>query len=175
MSIEEDVRRFEGELQAIADRALACAGLLRSVESDDLRYLIAERLPFLGRLVLPEMLSLLEDDQVAADTRYLAAWVALRVGDRGVAPKVLCDEVASGSEWSGPAASALGRAGITEATEVIADALRWRVDPRDEMEVISYTGALLRLGGSLPDDVRARLYESAAPHVVRALTRDFPE
>lgn len=174
MSIEEDVRRFEGELQAIADRALACAGLLRSVESDDLRYLIAERLPFLGRLVLPEMLSLLEDDQVPADTRYLAAWVALRVGDRGVAPKVLCDEVASGSEWSGPAAHALSRAGITAATELIADALR-RVDPRDERDVITFAGTLKDLGGSLPDDVRARLYESAAPYVVKWLARDFPE
>lgn len=173
MSLQEDLGQFEAELTDVVDRAAECVGWLRSVRSEDLRFLVAERLPMLGRLALPALMSLVEDAQVRGSTRYLSAWVAVEVGDRGSAVDVLCDEVAADSSWSLPAAGVLARHGIREATGPVLEALG-RVDPQDDVSVMGYATALRDLGGSLPSEIRRRLFDSASPWVVGALMEDFP-
>lgn len=147
MSLQEELGRFEAELTSVVDRAAECVGWLCSVESEDLRFLVAERLPALGCVALPALMSVVEGAQDRSSTRYLAAWVAIEVGDRGSSVDVLCDEVAADSPWSLPAAGMLAKHGIREATGSVLEALA-RVDPRDDVSVMGYATALRDLGGA---------------------------
>lgn len=173
MTIETELGRFEAELEAVIDRARECVAWLRLAESEDLRFLVAERLPVLGHLVLPELMSIVEDVQVRGSTRYLAAWVAVEVGDRGTGVDVLCEEVEADTGWSLSAAGVLARHGISDGVGPIVAALR-RVDPSDDVSVMGYATALRDLGGSLPRELRWRLLKSASPWVAGALGADFP-
>jgi hypothetical protein len=105
--------------------------------------------------------------------RYLAAWVAIEVGDRGDSISVLCAEVEAGTKWSLPAAGVLARHRIHEGVSPVAAALA-RVDPKDTIDVMGYATALRDLGGHLPDSVRQRILAESPSWVARAINEDFP-
>ncbi len=173
MSIQKDLARFEAELLEVADRARRCVSWLTAVQSDDLRFLVAERLPALGAVALPGVVALLDDPGVSGSTRYLAAWVATEVGDRGSCVDALCDEVEAGTQWSLPAAGVLAKHGIAEGVGAVLSALE-RVDPDDDLSVMGYATALRDLGGALPPELRARLVRGTSRWVSVALAEDFP-
>ena len=174
MSIELELRRFEAELEAVVARARECVAWLRTSQSEDLQFLVAIRLPMLGSVILPELMSIIEDEHIRGSTRYLAAKAAVDVGDRDAGVEVLCEEVDADTKWSLPAAVALAYHGLRAGLGPVVRALR-RVDPSDDVEVMGYSTALRDLGGSLPDELRRQLLDSASPWVARALKEDFPE
>lgn len=104
---ERDVRGFEAELDDVLGQVGDCVERLRSASSEDLRFLIAERLPVLGSAMIPGLEEIVSDPASSRSLRYLAAWVAVSVGGRGDFVDVLCSEVKAGSEWSLPAAGVL--------------------------------------------------------------------
>ena len=88
---------------------------LRATEDENIQHLVAERLPGLGSVIVPDLYALVLDDPAAsASLGYLAAWTAVRLGDRGRAVARLCQEVTSGSPYALPAANALARFGLVE-------------------------------------------------------------
>jgi len=171
--IEARVRAFEFELGMTIDRGRACARQLREVEDDDLRFLLAERLPFLGSAIIPVLNEIRADPGSGRGTRYLAAWVAVEVGDRADSIFVLCEQVEAATEWSLPAAGVLARHQITEGVVPVQKALG-RVDPKDDIAVMGYLTALRDLQGTLAEPVRQRLIAEAHPWVVRVVEDDFP-
>jgi hypothetical protein len=170
--VEERLRALEVKIGAAVDCARACAMLLREADDDDVRYLMAERLPVLGSSIVPELNEMLVDPACSRSTKYLAAWVAVEVGDRGDSVDVLCAEVEAGSEWALAAAGVLGRHRITEGREPILRALE-RVNPKDSGEVLGYATALRELRGELPHRLRLKLVTESDPWVRRAVEEDF--
>jgi len=173
MNIEDDVNRFEADLDHALNQVRDCVAWLRSAPTDDLRFLVAERLPALGSAAVPELQRILDDSTSSRGLRYLAAWVAVEVGDRGDSVSVLCSEVEAGAEWSLPAANILAKHRILEGARVVAEALD-RVDPRSDLEVMGYATALRDLGGKLPESVRQRIVAESSPWIARAVATDFP-
>lgn len=153
--MEEEVRGFEAELGRTLGQVKACVDRLRSAVSDDLRFLIAERLPALGSAAIPGLQEMWDDPDSSRSLRYLAAWVAVEVGDRADAIDILCSEVDAGTRWSLPAAGVLARHCIHAGAEPVAAALA-RVDPQNTVEVMGYATALRDLGGDLPPSARRR-------------------
>lgn len=170
--IEQDLGEFEVELGQLISGAKACVQRLRQASSGDLMFLYAERLPALGSVIIPELQAIIGDETARTTLRYLAAWIAVSVGDRGDSVNVLCAEVSRGSEWSLPAANALARYGIREGIGVVTAAVE-RVDPRNGAEVLGYLTALRDLGGKLPDEARCRILGYSTPWVARAIEQDF--
>lgn len=173
MGIEEQVRAFESEVGAVLDGARACVRRLREAADDNLQYLIAERLAVLGSSIIPDLNEIVVDPSSDRNGRYLAARVAISVGDRGESVHVLCAEVEAGSVWAVPAAGVLGRHGLAEGREPILRALE-RVDPRHGSDVIGYVQALRELRGDLPDRLRLKLLTESDPWIARAVEQDFP-
>lgn len=171
--VEVEVRRFEVEVGDALARVRACVGWLRSAHGDDLRFLVAERLPTLGSSVVPPLQEILDDSTSTPSLRYLAAWVAVEVGDRGDRVSTLCAEVEAGTRWSLPAAGVLSRHRIREGARPIAFALS-RVDPQNTLEVMGYATALRDLGGHLPESTRQRILTESPSWVARAIEEDFP-
>lgn len=116
---------------------------------------------------------MLRDVELPTSTRYMAAWVAVELGDRGAAVDGLIREVQSESEWSLPAAVALARGGVTRAIPAVLDVMR-RVDLTDDVRAIGYATVLRDLGGDLPADIRDRLAGAASGWVIRMINDDFP-
>ena len=171
--IEREVRSFEAELDSALGRVRACVERLRSASSDDLGFLIAERLPALGSAVIPGLLEILGHPDSSGSLRYLAAWAAVEVGDRGDSIDVLCSEVEARTRWSLPAAGVLARHRIREGVGPVAVALAG-VDPQDTVEVMGYATALRDMGGLLPESVRQRILAESPSWVARAISEDFP-
>ena len=73
MNIEDDVNRFEADLDHALKQVRDCVGWLRSAPTDDLRFLVAERLPALGSAAVPELQRILDDSTSSRGLRYLAA------------------------------------------------------------------------------------------------------
>lgn len=171
--IEEEVRGFEAELDRALGQVKACVDRLRSAASDDLRFLIAERLPMLGSAAIPSLQDVWDDPESSRSVRYLAAWVAVEVGDRGEGIEILCAEVDAGTRWSLPAAGVLARHRLYEGAEPVAAALG-RVDPQNSVEILGYATALRQLGGDLPASARLRILTESPEWVSRTVSDDFP-
>ncbi len=176
--IEGEVTAFEDEVAATRARARACVERFRAVQDENLQYLFAERLGQLGSVIVSDLYALVLDDPAAsARLRYLAAWVAVRVGDRGPAVDHLCHEVTSGSPYALPAADALARSGLVEGLEPMTEALE-QVDPDDVTRVFDWAMAIHDLGGELPAQVRRELElrtsSWAATAVLTAFSRPAP-
>jgi hypothetical protein len=170
---EEELRQFEAALCDVRTRVRDCVEQLRSAPSDDLRFLMAERLPALGTSAVPALQEILDDSASDPSLRYLAAWVAMELGDRGDCISVLCAEVDAGTKWSLPAAGMLARHRIHEGVGAVAAALA-RVDPQNSADVMGYATALRDLGGQLPESVRHRILAESPAWVARAIDEDFP-
>ncbi|HYN74635.1 MAG TPA: hypothetical protein VEV13_00390 [Candidatus Limnocylindria bacterium] len=172
-AIEEELRLFELQLDDVLVRVRTCVEQLSRVTSDDLRFLIAERLPALGSSVIPALQQILDDSRSEPSLRYLAAWVSIEVGDRGDGISVLCAEVEADTKWSLPAAGVLARHRIREGAGSVQVALA-RIDPRNTVDVMGYATALRDLGGQLPEAVRQRILEESPSWVAKAIEEDFP-
>ena len=129
--VEREVTGFENEVATTRARARACVERFRAMEDENLQYLFAERLGQLGSFIVSDLYALVLDDPAASRSEsYLAAWVAVRVGDRGPAVDRLCREVTSGSPYALPAANALARFGLVQGLGPMTTALE-AVDPND--------------------------------------------
>ncbi|MDR1077706.1 MAG: hypothetical protein LBL55_03405 [Propionibacteriaceae bacterium] len=109
IDIEREIISFEESIRGVMRAVEACVSLLVDTEDDNLRYFLAERIPSLGTAALPKLLEIIRAPGNPIDVDYLAAWSALRLGDRGIAVDVLVREIRRGGKWSLPAANALGR------------------------------------------------------------------
>ena len=175
IDIEREVTGFEDEVAAIRARARACVERLRATEDENVQHLFAERLSGLGSVVVPDLYALVLDDPAAsASLGYLAAWTAVRLGDRGRAAARLCQEVTSGSPYALPAANALARFGLVEGLAPMTEALE-KVDPDDVARIFDWAMAIRDLGGELPTEVRRDLELRTTHWHARAVLTSFPE
>lgn len=172
-SVEGEVSRFGAEVNGALERVRACVDRLRSSASDDLRFLIAERLPVLGTAALPGLVEIMNDPESSGSMRYLAAWAAIEVGERKYSVDVLCSEVEARTSWSLPAAGVLARHRVHEGASSVAAALT-EVDPQDTIAIMGYATALRDLGGVLPASVRQRILADSPSWVAHAISEDFP-
>lgn len=170
---EDRVRRFEARVRAALDEVGRCVREVAEANDDSMRYLIAERLLPLGSAALPGLLAILQDTRAQGDAGYLAAWVAVELGDRSDAAQVLIEHVEQESKWTVPAAAVLGRHHIEGAEEAILHALM-RVDVRDGVAVAGLSEALKATGSNMPNALRARLIRETDPWIGRAVEQDFP-
>jgi hypothetical protein len=172
--IEASVSAFEHRISAVREGVQSCLDEFVAVTDEDVRFLIAERLPSLGSAALPGVVDIIDNSPAGSDLRYLAAWVALVLGDRGSAVSALCVEVDSASKWSLPAANALARAHVQEGKPSILRALE-RLDPADGRTTLQWTTALRGVGGTLPGDLKGRLIGAIEPWAARVIRQDFPD
>ena len=169
IDVEHEVVAFAEEVRAIRLRARACVERFRSTDDEDLLYLFAERLGGLGSVIVADLYELvLGDPSASSSHRYLAAWVAVRLGDRGAAVDHLCDEVVSGSSYALAAANTLVRLGLTQGRDAIAAAIV-QVDPGRTRELVDWAFGLLELGGTLPASVRDSLESRRSYWYARAV------
>lgn len=155
-SMEAAVRAFEQDIEvAVAARA-RCVSAFHNVDDPDVAFLMAERLVRLGPSILPDLLDLIDDPRSSRDLRYLSAWVAIALGDRGASVEVLVGEVDADSPWTVPAANALARAGVGQAGGAVVRALE-RADVTDVTAVLNLIDAANALDAVLPDELRERL------------------
>lgn len=171
--IEATVRAFEQRLRAVSLSVEACLDEFVAITDEDVRYLLAERLPSLGSAALPSLVGIIDSSPVGSGLRCMAAGVALVLGNRDAAVPALCDEVDFDSVWSLPAANALAGAHVRDGEPSILRALQ-RVKPFETSAVLQWTHALRLVGGSLPNDVRERLVEAVEPWAAQAIREDFP-
>ena len=171
---EGEVRSFEARVHALRAGARSCVERFRSTTDDNLLYLFAERLGGLGSLAIPVLYELVLDDPTATPShRYLAAWVAVRLGDRGAAVEHLCAEVVSGSSYALPAANALTARGLVAGIEPMTTVLL-QLDPDEVMAVFDWAMAIHDLGGGLPTAVRRELETRDAHWAAKAVLDAFP-
>lgn len=174
IDIEREVTGFHDEVLSIRARARTCVERFRAMSDEDVQHLFAERLGGLGSVIVPHLYELVLDDPAAsASQQYLAAWVAVRLGDRGPAVDQLCREVTSGSPYALPAANALAAFGLVEGLEPMTAALE-TVDPDDLTAVCDWAMAIHDLGGELPDEVRHQLGVRTSCWHARAVLAAFP-
>lgn len=179
--VESEVTAFEAEIAAIRSRATRCVEQLRAMSDEGVQYLLAERMRGLGSVIVPDLYALILDDPGSSRAqRYLAAWVAVRVGDRGTAVDHLCREVTSGSPYALPAAHVLARFHLTQGVEAVIEASRSvdagdTGDTGDTGSMIGWATALRDLGGRLPPEVRRAIATETAPWAAATLLADFPE
>lgn len=156
-SIEAAVRALERDVEAAVAARARCVAAFQQETDPDVAYLMAERLHRLGPSILPDLLALLADPQSSRDLRYLAAWVALALGDRGPSVEVLVGEVEADGPWTVPAANALARAGVSRAGEAVVRALE-RADVADVTAVLDLLDEAKALDAALPPELRERLH-----------------
>jgi hypothetical protein len=119
--IEHQVRDVERRIERARELARQCVAALRDADDDAVVYLIAERLPRLGSLALPELLAVM---RTAEDSRRTAAaLVALDVGGREKAVPILLEELSGRGPYATLAARRLGAHEIVEAAPAIHAAL----------------------------------------------------
>jgi hypothetical protein len=174
-AFEQELAAFTSKISSVRRLAKDCVQAIVVSPDDDMKYLMAERLPALGTVVLPDLLEVLDETSHPRTVRYLAAWVALILGERTRSVGFLRFEVAQRSEWSLPAANALGRYRISEAQVEISEALdRVSLDP-DNPETAQYSAALREVGGVIDPATRGRIVNRNSSWIARAVRADFPE
>ena len=165
-AIMKRVTDLEDRIVRVESEARSCVQEL--LVEDSGRFLIAERLPALGSVVLPAIRELMNDIDMPADVSALAALVGFEVGDREQSLAVLLEEISARGEFAPVAAHRLARARIPEAEGPIREALS-STDVTDVDSVVSYLEALPRLGARLNDDERRRLAHCGAWQVETAI------
>lgn len=174
LDIEGELKDLDLALKRARVAASDCVSKFKEASDDDLRYLIAERLPTLGPMILPELLDVVRDGTLDPTLRYLAAWVALTVGDRNDSVTMLREEVLRDSPWSLAAANALARHRVASSRTEIAMALDRVSQDRDNPEIAQYSTALRQVGGEISPATRARIVTDNTSWVARAVQSDFP-
>lgn len=157
--LEDRIARVQRDVSACVEELLV---------DDGARYLVAQRLPALGSVVLPAIHRLLDDRDAPNEVRTLAAFVGFEVGDRERSLNMLLDEVTARSEFSPLAARRLASARVPEAAGPILDALRG-TDGKEVDAVVNYLEALCDLGIRLGAEDHRRLSEGGAWQVETAL------
>jgi hypothetical protein len=174
-TFEQELAAFTSKISSVRQLAKDCVAAIIVSPDDDMKYLMAERLPALGTVVLPDLLEVLRETSHPRTVRYLAAWVALILGDRTSSVEFLRSEVAQRSEWSLPAANALGRYRISDARKEISDALDRTSLDIDNPATAQYSAALREVGGIIDPATRERLLNGNTSWIARAVRADFPE
>lgn len=172
--IERSVRQFEAMLRDGGERVDRCVAAFVGERDEDVRFLMAERLPVLGSAVGPALQAVIRQHVHDPSLQYLAACVAVVVGERGDAVAILCREVEERTVWALPAANAMARWGIREGLGPITRALE-ATSATDVQAMSDLVTALRDLGGELPSSVRDRLLRDAPGWLAQPLLRDFPD
>ncbi len=173
MPIEKSVRRFEAMLRDVEGQIDSCVAAFVSERDENVRFLMAERLPALGSAVGPKLVVAIRQGTLDPSLQYLAAWVAVEVGERGDAIAILCREVEERTVFAVPAANVLAKWDIREGLIPITRALE--ATPVADVDAMSnYVTALRDLGGDLPSTVRDRLLNDAPEWLSGPLLSDFP-
>jgi hypothetical protein len=119
--IEHQVRDVERKIEQARELARQCVAALRDADDDAVVYLIAERLPSLGSLALPELQAVM---RTARDSRRTAAaLVALGVGGRENAIPILVEELSRRGPYATLAAARFAAHDVVEAAPAIHAAL----------------------------------------------------
>lgn len=132
----------------------------------DVRFLVAQRLPDLGSAALPPLVELIRGVDQPHEVRVLAAFDALLLGERELSVSVLLAEITADSEYAALAATNLAAVGIVDAAAPIIDAVRRTIDPH---KAATFLDALYALGAELPDDVWHKLTSHPSPQLQLAL------
>jgi hypothetical protein len=172
VDIDARVRQFEADMSAGRYDAEFYVEQMRSTNDEDLRYLLAERLPGLGASALPALTRLMQDPIAPPEARTLAALVALQLGESEPSVRILLGQVQASAKWSVPTANALARAKVATAAPFVADLLE-RTDPRDSVRLLNVSNALKELGGRPSHLTRERVASVASRWVRDAFERDF--
>ena len=171
-SLENRVRRIEDHIRAAQIDARACVREL--LVPDEARYLVAERLPALGSIIVPAVRELIDDPATPDEVRTLAALVGVQVGDGEQSAMVLLDELGRRGEFAPLAARRLAMTRVVPAASAISEALRL-TPPCNVDAVVAYLEALRDLGVSPTPEERRRLEAEGQWQVVSALAEWHPE
>ena len=168
--IKATLRRLDAEIAAITDRVQACVDLLRLAD-EDARYLVMQRLPQLGTMVIEPARQLAFDETAGRDVRVLAALVAVDLGDVTAAPALL-EETRRAGDLSLVAARVLARHSVEGAVDAVLAAIR-ATSLDDVDKLVAFLFALRDLGEMLPASERERL--AGGPwQVTTAMNEAFP-
>lgn len=170
-SVEARILELERRIQSVTDEASACVREL--LIDDGARFLIAERLPGLGSVILPTIHEFLANLELPEEARTLAALVGVAVGDRGPSVLELIAELERGGEYAILAARYLAAQRVPGIGGVILKALR-ASDPRDVDTVVAFLAALRESGVPLPESERIRLLGDGGWQVRSAVAENFP-
>ena len=171
MTIEDRIRSLEA---CIAEaRADARASVRELLVEDGGRYLVAERLPALGSIIVPAIRELIDDPASSREIRTLAALAGLEVGDTEQSLLAVLDEVEQRGAFAPLAARRLGVKQLRSSASVIEGALR-QTAATDVDSVVAYLEALRDLGVRPSADERRRLEAGNCWQVTSALAEWHP-
>lgn len=158
---ETQTRAVESIAAEVARAAEACVAALGRGPN---RFLIAERLHWLGTAAVRPLERLIAEDG-DSEARVLGAVVLLQLGSRAGAP-LLLDAIRTGHPDSTLAAMWLAKSGVTE----VGDMVERELDCSDLSNVdrdLAYMDVLKVLGRPLPVSFARRAQEDAAPWQLR--------
>jgi hypothetical protein len=171
MTIEDRIRGFEARIESARADARACVREL--LVDDGARYLIAERLPALGSVIIPAVRELIDDPGSSHEIRTLAALAGAEVGDSEQSILVLLEELEHRGEFAPLAARRLAVMGPASAVSAIEEALR-QTPVADVDSVVAYLEALRDLGVHPSPEERQRLEGGGEWQVTSALAEWHP-
>lgn len=171
MTTEDRIRSLEDRIESARADARACVREL--LVDDGGRYLVAERLPALGSIIIPAVRELIDDPRSSREVRSLAALAGVEVGDSEQSMLVLLDELESRGEFAPLAARRLAAKRAPSAVSAIEAALR-QTPVGDVDSVVAYLEALRDLGAHPSLDERQRLEAGDEWQVTTALAEWHP-
>lgn len=163
ISAERRLRAIDSIGALTHELAIAVADLL---ERGPERFLIAERLPKLGPMIIPALRNLL-DKQCSSEAKTLAALVLLSLQDQTGVP-VLLEAIEQSELYGGLCASHLAEASLREAAPAVLARLK-RVTMEEIDLAVSLILALKKLKVEIPSDLAETFKGQDIPWQIRSL------